>query len=294
MASSRFRWSSRCRPALLGVLVPMVGACISGKGSAEGLTDDDGDGSAVVADARFLTDVYTWTCQESDGSDLYQGIFGQSYSLEYAPGAVTSLELPSPGTCIDDLNMRPLTAGDGGLDVPDMGDRPRWEALDNQGVMDRLGRGFYRDDVFPGERTCLAIDEVLGGGARLTEAGVLTGVQAPAPVEVPTVSFEGLSGDGIVFGDEITVSWAESDWDEVWISLAREREGVAFESATCNASDRTSFTIGAESWALMTEELEVQQNVLYIGFQRSEWSTTEDGLEVLSTTRAIAIATVSE
>ena len=31
-------------------------------------------------------------------------------------------------------------------------------------------------------------------------------------------------------------SWEAHDWDQVWIQVRREREGVAWESVTCNAT----------------------------------------------------------
>lgn len=274
-------------------VLALLAGCASGSGDGEGKVGEGADGASAPPDARFLTDVYTWTCRSTVDDSVYQGVYGQSLSLEYAPGAVTSLDLPPAGDCQGDLDMRPRSAGDGGLDIPGLGDSPRWESDTEAGVMDRQGRGYYRDEVFPGERTCLDIEEVLGQGALLTEAGVLTGVRAPVPAGVPAVDYGDLEGRSISFGDELTVSWDDQDWDQSWIQLAREKEGVAFESATCNTTGMTSFTLGAGAWGLLTEELEVQQNALYIGFQRSE-RTTLDGTEVVAITRAVAVAAVAE
>lgn len=293
---------SRGRPgawwASLALVAALVG-CASGKGSGEDDVGDGGDGADVPADARFLTDVFTWACQEADSGVLYQGVFGQTVSLEYAPGAIKSLDLPSPGSCSADLDMFPRSAGDGALDVPELSSSPRWETDEEAGVMDRLGRGFYRDDVFPGVRSCVDIEDVLGSGARLVDAGVLSGATAPAPLTVPTVQYEGLAGGGgagsvIAFGDEITATWDDEGWDETWLQISREKEGVAFESATCNATGSTEFTIDEGAWGLLTESLEVQQNSLYVGHQRTERSTADDGTDILTITRAIAVAVVAD
>ncbi len=284
-------------PAAIASLA-LLAACGSGKGEADGDGVGIGDGDGEIADARFLSDVFTWTCQENDGGATFQGVFGQVISLEYAPGAIDAHTLPDPGACAAGVDMFPRSAGDGALDLPGVSGDPGWVGGGEDGVLQKAGRGFYRDDVFPGVRSCLNITEVLGAGTELIEAGALTGAITPEPVEVPVVEYAGLSTDGglevIRFGDEITVSWGDHAWDEVWVQIAREREGVAWESATCNGTGATEIELGDAAWGLLDPDLEVEQNSLYVGFQRSDRVTAEDGSSVQTVTRAVAVALVQD
>jgi len=90
------------------------------------------------------------------------------------------------------------------------------------------------------------------------------------------------------------VSWGDHGWDEVWVQIAREREGVAWESATCNGSGATELSLKDEAWGLLDPELDVEQNSLYVGFQRSDTFIADDGSAVQTVTRAVAVALVQD
>ena len=63
---------------------------------------------------------------------------------------------------------------------------------------------------------------------------------------------------------------------------------------TCNATGRDGFSIGDEVWSLMTEDLVVEQNNLYVAFQSSKVDELDDGTSIQSTARAMAVALVND
>lgn len=271
-------------------------ACASGKGELEG----EGEGGSVVTDARLLADLYTWQCQEGDFGRQYQGVFGQIVSLEYAPDSLRSLDLPGVGDCVAGLDMFPIDAGPNGAEIPGLSGVPRWETPNNDGALELAGLGFYRDDVYPGARTCLDVEELLGSGTTLAEAGPLTGATSPAAVAVPDVDYDGLTVDPVTgvqsleWGASIDITWGAHEWEEVWVQIRRERGGEAVESVTCNASGRDGFGIDDAVWSQLTEALAVEQNNLYVAFQSSDVEELDDGTSIQSTARAMAVALVND
>ena len=283
--------STLCMMALATSLI----GCNSGKSEGD---EDDGDGGGAISDARLITDVFTWDCEDRATGEVYQGAFGQAVTLEHAPGSLQTLR-PPPGGCAANTNMFPTDAGSRGVDIPFV-DEPEWETDVDDGVLRYVAPGFYRDEVFPDVRTCKRITEILSGGTRLVEAGSLSGVSTPDPASVPLVEFSGLSVDSatgaetIGWGDALTAAWSAHDWDQVWVQVRREREGEAWESVTCDASDGEAFTMTEDVWGLMDENLQVEQNQLYVAFQKSATASTSDGLAVETVTRAMAVAIVQE
>lgn len=278
----------------------LVGIALVGAATACGSGKVDGDEAAAgtdsttpTADARLIADVYTWNCVDQTTGDRFQGAFGQVVTLEHAPAAVERLALPPVGQCDSSLDMFPIDAGVDATDVPGLSDEPDWESDVAEGSLERLNTGFYRDDVFPSTRTCYTMDEVMGGGTRLTAAGDLTGAATPAPAEAPNVDYAFDSSAGIDFGDTVDVTWDSHAWDEVWVQVRREREGEAWETVTCNATGLGGFTLDGAVWSLMDESLDVQQNNLYVGFQSAS-TDSSTGADVATVTRAIAVAVIQE
>ena len=289
------------RPAGSGALpwhvvlgLGLVAGCGSGKGS---LGDEDSENDR---DARLITDLYTWECEDSVSGSVYQGVFAETVTLEYAPNALAKLTPPSSGGCSANLDMFPSGAGEGAADIPGLDDQVRWETDLATGELEALGTGFYKDDVFSNVHSCQEVDSLLGSGTTLVEAGDLTGIQTPAPVPVPDVSFDGLTfheetgGSTIEWGDEITASWEAHEWDSVWVQIRREREGEAWEAITCDASAGNSFTLDSAVWDLLDPELEVERNNLYVAFQRSAAAEGEGGLKATTMIRSVAVAVVQD
>ena len=270
-------------------------ACIgmACKGNDKGGTDWLGE----ERDARLISDVYTWLCD--DGTE-YQGVFKQQISLEFAPDGLGSLAPPSAGGCQLNKDMFPADAGAAGADLPDLSSDPRWASAVDSGELSELAAGFWRDDVTGNVHSCNDITDLLESGVELTDAGLLTGISTPAPPEVPVVEFDGLTyhpetgAETIEWGDPVVASWADHGWEEVWVQIRREREGEAWESVTCNATGDSSFTMEQDFWDLMDEDLEVEQNNIYVSFTMSKEEVTEDELKVEAVTRAMAVGIVQD
>ena len=69
-------------------------------------------GGGPETDARFMADVYTWSCQVDDGyGNLtnWEGVFDYNLSLQHAPDALPALELPASG-CNAGADLYPTDA----------------------------------------------------------------------------------------------------------------------------------------------------------------------------------------
>lgn len=274
--------------AIIGVLA--LAGCSKG--------DKSGEGSGPERDARFVADVYTWECSSYDTGgkveDVWQGAFAQEMFLQYAPDALSSLDPPAAGSCSYQLDMFPEGTS-GGAELNGVS-APRWTTDSATGEMDELGTGFWKDNVSGNVHSCAEVDEVMGNGATLSESGTLDGVATPTPAEVPDVSFDHPDGDSstIEWGEEVTVSWEEHDWDRVWVQIRREKEGDAYESVTCNVTGDDEWTLSADMWNLLDENLNIEVNNLYVAFEKSDEDITSDGLKVDVVSRSIAVAIVQE
>src|SRR5688572_3554801 len=119
-----------------------------------------------AADARLITDIYTWPCDAVDGAGerLYAGVYGHLVSLEYAPGALRDLELPAPGECAYGLDLFPVSAGSGGADIGGLGaDTPTWEMAHDSDLLDRLSPGFWYDDILGTTHSCSDVEAYMSG-----------------------------------------------------------------------------------------------------------------------------------
>ena len=215
--------------------------------------------------------------------------------MKYAPDALEVRELPGPGGCSKSLSMFAESAGAGGQDLPELEEDPWWQTDIASGKLTRQSEGFYQDKVYGEDlHLCQSAEELLLNGAELTEAGALTGVFTPEPGQLMDVTLQGESHNdaGFAFGEEIEVEWEILDWDAVWIQMRRERDGVAQETVTCNATGETSFVLDDTVWSLLTEDLPGVINNVYVGFENSDEYTTEDGQKIEVATRAMHVATI--
>jgi len=273
-------------------LVAVSGGCASGTVESDKEADGGGTLNSAIVDARLIADVYTWTCEDAGTGIQYQGAFGQVATLEHAPGGVEALVLPEVGACTFGLDMFPTSAGSAGIDIPGVATDPLWESEVDDGSLQKLAPGFYYDDVYPDVRTCYSTDEIMAGGIALTDAGPLTGAATPAPYSAPNVRFD-RGGTSIEFGDPVGIDWDTHLWDEVFVQVRREKEGIAWETVTCNATGLDNFDIDDGIWNLMDERIEVDRNNIFVGFQTTGRDTVA-GNDVQVMTRAIAVAVVED
>jgi len=256
-------------------------------------------GAGPDKDARFVADMYTWQCEEG-GTNFYEGVYAFNVSLEVAPDALVPRSLPAPGGCSADLSMFGLDPNSVGEDIPEITDEPRWETDADSGELEHLDVGYYYDEVFDNVHNCTTAQSLLAGGTHLLDAGAITSAVTPDPGDIEDVTLsvygddEGYTETGFTFGDEIDIDWDVEGWDETWIQIRRERELEAWETVTCNATGMDEFTLGSEVWDLMTEDLPVEVNNVYVAFQNTAVLTMEDGQKVEVATRAMHVAVVQD
>ena len=116
-----------------------------------------------------------------------------------------------------------------------------------------------------------------------------------SPGEVSDVTLEGEVDEetGIPFGAELTASWDASGWDKTWVQIRREKDGALVESVTCAADDEV-FTVDDDVWSLLSDALEVDVTNVYVAFEVDGSSTTADGQEILTATRAMHVGVVQD
>ncbi len=256
-------------------------------------------GSGAELDARFVSDVYTWQC-EAKGYDNWEGIYALNVSLEYVPDGLVPRELGAIGGCTSGLTMFGMDEDSTGADIPDIDDEPRWQAGEESGELGWIETGFYYDEAYEDQHRCDEAEQQLISGTELTGAGALTGAITPDPgiMNDVTLTVEGKdavdSETGFDFGDAIFIEWEAAEWDETWIQIRRERDGVAWETVTCNASGLTEFWMDEEKWDLLDENVPAEVNNVYVAFQNTAEQTMADGQRVIVATRAMHVAVVSD
>jgi hypothetical protein len=276
------------RSIAAAVLLTMFG-CGSGKAVLDDTTGVETNGQ-FLKDGRLIADVFTWECL-SKGADPYLGTYAHMISLEYAPDALRSLDLPAPGECSYGLDMFPSNAGAGGTNIAGIESQPEWESESYDGELELTAAGFWFDDVLGNEHLCAEATERLEGGTKLFDAGVLSGISTPQPADIPNLEYDGF--DTVIdFGSDIDISWEEHDWEQVWVQLRRESGNDVVESVTCNVTNGTSFTVDADVWAMLDSSLNVEKNNLYVAFQRAETVQTTDDQLIDVFTRVIDIAVI--
>lgn len=254
-----------------------------------------GYGLGPEVDGRFVTDLKTWLCRDPETGRSYEGAFAFDLSLEYAPDALDIRQLPSVGGCSYGLNLFADSAGEGGLDIPELDDEPTWVTSVDEGELSKMSAGYYRDEVFEDERTCQEAGRLLESGAELGGAWDLTGATTPAPGVFTGASLNGEDSQaaGFVLGEVIDVDWVADGWDTSWLQLRREdAEGTARETVTCNTTGLDAFTIDDQVWSMVTTDLPGVMNNVYVGFQNTDEFATEGGQRVEVATRAMHVAVI--
>ena len=277
------------RPTQLFMMMFLF-ACGGGKDTTEdGSGDGDDDSGRFIKDGRLIADVFTWECLAKDST--YPGVYAHKVSLEYAPNALRSLDLPAPGDCAYGLDMFPTNAGAGGSNIDGIASQPEWETDYFDGELELMATGFWFDDVLGNEHLCQEAEDRLEGGTSLLDAGILSGLTTPIPSDIPEITYSGFD-TVIEFGEDISISWSEHEWEQVWIQLRRESGSDVVESVTCNVSGELGFNIDSDIWSLLDSDLNVEKNNLYVAFQRAETMETNDEQIIDTFSRVIDIAVI--
>lgn len=277
------------RLALLSSFALLWTGC---KGGCEDCLEDYGGGEGT--DGRLVSDVYTWEC--TDGGWDFEGVFSFDVSLEYAPDAITSRQLPAEGGCTYGLTLFAEDAGEGAEDVPGLESDPVWTSGVDEGTLEWHSEGFYMDEAYrENEHSCQYASTVLGSeGIWLKESGSLNGVGTPIPGNLDEITLNGEANQdaGFSFGEEIDIQWSAEGWDETWIQIRRESSGVAKETITCNATGMESFLIDDSVWDYATEDLPGVTNNVFVAFQNTDEIVTDYRQKVEVATRAMHVGVI--
>jgi hypothetical protein len=248
-------------------------------------------------DGRLVADVYTWTCETMDTAtgkpDTWNGVYGRTVALEYAPDALQPFNFPSPGGCSANSSLFPDGAGSGGAAIDGLVGEPKYRTAFDSGTLREVSDGFWYADVQDNVFTGSEVTDVLQGGTVLEEAGSLPGLGTPEPSEMVEVELDGEYSGGIPYGVELIGTWEAHAWEQSWLQIRQERDGFAMQAVTCNTTGATSFTIDQAVWGLMTEMAGVLVN-LYVGFENQDTIDLDDGRKVDVLTRAMAVAVVQD
>jgi len=250
-------------------------------------------GKGAEADARLTADVFTWPCRGED-DQVEQGVYGFTIALEYAPDGLSPRDLPPAGSCQGDLSMFPLDAGVSGTAIPDAGTEIPWATSTRSGVLSELSPGFYYEDVLGNQFTCASPSDMVSSGISVPTAGSLGSISTPSAGDLLSVSLEGESESGLVFGEEVSVEWDASDWEESWLQVRMEREGTAWGSVTCNTTGEEGFEIDERVWNELNADLNVDIINLYVGFQNNTQNSNEDELKLNSSSRVIYVDVIGD
>jgi len=276
--------------ALLSFSVGLIGGC-KNKGC------DDCLGGGPERDGRLVADTYSWTCEEPKTGDTWEGVYGFNVVLEYAPDGLTSRALPGEGGCSYGLSMFAQDAGGEGTSIANLEGVPFWNSDDDSGPLSEVTPGYYYDQALTNSYTCSEVEDVIDSGISLSDAGALTGVITPEAGTVGQVELDGdwSDSEGFSWGEEIDIEWETGDdWDETWIQVRRERDSMAYETVTCNATGLDEFVINDDVWDLMDADLNVDTNNVYVAFQNSDTYTTDDGQIIETASRVMHVAVISE
>ncbi|HND29458.1 MAG TPA: hypothetical protein PKY30_05295 [Myxococcota bacterium] len=251
-------------------------------------------GGGPEPDARFWADVFTWQCSATvdDVVQTWEGAFNYDLRFQYAPDALTEMESPDSG-CNFGADLFPDNAGDGGVNLSGS---PGWYNSDAlTGTMEAKGDGFYFDSAFSNQRTCTYVDELIGDGTELTDAGSFSGAKTPVPGSLDSVTITGVDSEtGIQFGADVTVEWEAENWEKSWVQIRREQGGALVEAATCATTGDSSFDVDSDVWDLLHDAVEVDVTNVYVGMEKHDSLTAEDGQEIELITRVMHIAVIQD
>jgi hypothetical protein len=241
------------------------------------------DGGGPDPDARLISNIHTLGCR--DGTYRFLGVESEEISLEVAPDALQPRTLPEPGACETGLDVFPADAGPGAGNPDDLSDEVVWEAAQSSGTLKQRSTGFWASFDGGTQLTCIGATDI--GSVELVDAGDYSDINTPSPPSDGNVTPVAAVSDGIDFGETVEIPFEAPGWDQVWVQLRRLRNVEAWETLTCNVTGDDSFTLGAEHWAPMNEDLSVDENQLLVVFEKARNETFDNGQVMETITRSI-------
>jgi hypothetical protein len=182
-------------------------------------------GQGEATDARLIADAFTWYCEDRGDTGLgtvqYEGVWDFNISLAYAPDTMDAIATPE-GTCENGLDLFPVDAGKGAVDIPDVTE-PAWTNGDLADTLHRTGTGYYLDEVIDEQDACSSVATMFGSGIELTNAGSFSGAKTPQAGSDALVTLDVEAGPGgLEFGETVHGYFDATGW-EIGRASCRER-----------------------------------------------------------------------
>lgn len=255
-------------------------------------TQADTDPPPPPLTARFAADAYLQDCDWS--GDYWFGVETLKLTLEHDLDGHRQRALPATGTCVDGLRLFAEEELQSGDELPGLFGRPLWEGPLGSGSLRDVVPGLWHADAFHSPDRCGTIEESLGEGMGLTEAGIMSGVDTPSPGGLTVATADGVRFSdhprGVQVGDEVRLAWEADGWDDVFVQVRRLHDGEARQTITCGAAGLASFTLGDDVWDLVNDAVFAQETQVYVGFQREAEIELPDGsARATVVTRAIHV-----
>jgi len=255
-----------------GVLLPLLGGCAL----LTGETDTDTDPPPPVT-ARLVADAWIQDCRWNEEDWL--GVESLTITLHHRLPELPEQTLPAPGTCVTGLELFAEEAVPRGDDLPGLDGRPRYDSPEASGQLAPLTPGLWHSSAFVAPERCGTLDESVGPGVSLTDAGVLTGLGTPATGTWTTAAVDGgrfIDASPVSLGQTATLTWDAQEWDSAFVQIRREHEGEVREVITCGAQGG-SFTLDDTAWSQANAALLADDNRVVLGLVRQELVETVDG-----------------
>ena len=241
-----------------------------------GDTETDTDPPPPIT-ARLVADAIMQDCRWTEEDWL--GVESLSITLHHRSEGAPDITVPAPGTCVTGVELfaeEVLARGD---DIPGLDGRPRYDSPQASGQLTALTPGLWHSDAFVAPERCGTLEESVGEGVVLVDAGVLTDLGSPAAPTFSTAAADGArfaDVRGVQRGQELTLTWEAEGWDGAFVQIRREHEGELREVITCGAAGG-SFTLDDTAWGLANDALLADDNRIYLGLVREELVETVDG-----------------
>lgn len=227
--------------------------------------------------ARFVADAYLQDCRWS--GDDWLGVEALRVTLHHRLDEVPELALPAPGTCTAGMELFAEEALLGGDPIPDFDERPRYTSPQASGSLTSLTPGLWHTDAFVSPERCGTLEESVGDGAVLEQAGPFTDLATPPTASWPTARADGQrfsDHDTVQVGDTVELTWQADGWTAAFVQIRREHEGEVREVITCGA-EGGSFTLDETAWGQANQALLADDARIYLGLIREELVETVDG-----------------
>ena len=255
----------------LVLLLPLTGCLLLG-------ADQDTTPPPPPLTVQFVADAYLQDCDWS--GDFWLGVESLELTLEHDLDGHRAVELPAPGTCVDGLELFSADALQSGDDLPGLFARPLWEGPLGSGSLKDIVPGLWHADAFHSPDRCGTLDESLGEGVALTEAGVVSGLASPVHGSLAAVTADGerfTDHAPVQVGDTVELAWEADGWDETFVQVRRLHDGEARQTITCGVSSEGGFTVDDTVWDLVNDAVFAQDTQIYVGLVRRSEVELEDG-----------------